>query len=205
MIIHEHKLIFIHIPKCAGRSIADAFGLPFDHYTAAYYHQQHTELWNEYRKFTIVRNPLDRFVSMYHYMMGCHHRRERICLSGTKPDFKKWLTANINAYQPDHYSFESVQGMRETDASLGSSFWFGSQRQRLCDVDQNLYEDINIYKFENLHSIHQLLKELTGKDIAIPHANKSNHRDYLSYYDQRLLQLIKLFSPAVIDCQNLGY
>lgn len=205
MIIHDYKLIFIHIPKCAGRSISDAFGLSFDHYTAAFYKQHQPELWQEYRKFTIVRNPLDRFVSMYHYMMGSHHQNEDICFLGKTPDFKTWLIANMNAYRSDDYSFESVQGMRETDSRLGSSFWFGSQTQRLCDYDGNLQESVNVYKFEYLNCIYKFLKDVTGKDLRIPHSNKSDHRNYLSYYDQDLLQLTEFFQPVLIDCQKLRY
>jgi|SRR5690554_273472 len=91
MISHKHKCIFIHIPKCAGSSIRDHFfqGMSFDwrgpNYDVLYgwcpkrkIHLQHAtakqlletelikeEVWDEYFKFTFVRNPWDRAYSDY--------------------------------------------------------------------------------------------------------------------------------------------
>ncbi|SFU61865.1 Sulfotransferase family protein [Pustulibacterium marinum] len=93
MISHEHKCIFIHIPKCAGSSIFNYFIDRKTHdvswkkpnYEVLYgwcpkrkIHLQHatakqlieTELiseahWKEYFKFTFVRNPWDRAYSDY--------------------------------------------------------------------------------------------------------------------------------------------
>lgn len=73
MITHDYKLIFIHVPKCAGRSINDVFNQRFDHFTARYYEKEYADQWKKYTKFTIVRNPFDRLVSIYTYMMK--HRR----------------------------------------------------------------------------------------------------------------------------------
>lgn len=90
MICHKNKIIFIHIPKCAGSSVEHYFEVkPFDWKTPNYQnltgwcpkrkiHMHHatanelleTELidedvWNEYYKFTIVRNPWSRAFSDY--------------------------------------------------------------------------------------------------------------------------------------------
>lgn len=95
MISHKHKCIFIHIPKAAGTSIESFFlndlGIHFEdkqalllgkstnkyqeprvisHLTARqtlYQHYISEELFNNYYKFSIVRNPIDRLYSTYNY------------------------------------------------------------------------------------------------------------------------------------------
>lgn len=95
MISHNHKAIFIHIPKAAGTSIEtyflDDLGLDFEdkhslilgrttnlyaapkvlsHLTAIQMLEQHyisQELFDSYFKFSIVRYPIDRLFSTYKY------------------------------------------------------------------------------------------------------------------------------------------
>lgn len=71
MIDHERKCIFLHIGRTGGTSIDHAFcGAP-----AEAKHWKPIDIikligiekWNEYFKFSFIRNPWDRMVSMYHY------------------------------------------------------------------------------------------------------------------------------------------
>ena len=81
---HRYKAIFIHIPKTAGTSIYTVLSIPQNEkhfYTAAHKIPSHQHLtptqlkpkipgpiWNNYFKFTVVRNPFDRVVSDYRYL-----------------------------------------------------------------------------------------------------------------------------------------
>lgn len=93
MISHRHKCIFIHIAKCAGTSIENAFGVNVENHNAAendflfgwdeknkLWLQHATpqtlidlnyislEDWNSYYKFIVYRNSWDRAYSDYFWM-----------------------------------------------------------------------------------------------------------------------------------------
>lgn len=88
MIIHEHKAIFVHIPKTAGSSIEVAFNTArqtregaIDEATGKFYpvttgKEKHYDaracrkhygrkIWRDYFKFTVVRNPWQRIHSWW--------------------------------------------------------------------------------------------------------------------------------------------
>lgn len=65
--------IFIHIPKTAGTSLLHALngrGGPRDHLPWTAYYIRSPKRFNTYFKFSFVRNPLDRALSAYNYLMA---------------------------------------------------------------------------------------------------------------------------------------
>ena len=74
MIIDQHKAIFVHIPKNAGTSIREYFGngsvriQPSKHADIHEIKRKFKNSYNNYRKFTIIRNPYDKMVSWYFYL-----------------------------------------------------------------------------------------------------------------------------------------
>ena len=109
MISHQHRCIFIHIPKVAGSSIVRFFdttnpqfapsSLPFDpndkdkfqppppHLRASDYVRYGLatkEQFDSYFKFAFVRNPFARLVSEYRYR-----------LLASKYDFNTWVTKEL--------------------------------------------------------------------------------------------------------------
>ena len=104
VINNKHKFIFVHVPKNAGTSITNllaSFSTPIDieiggtqmgellqpEYIKRYGISKHStsfaletvlgEVWNNYFKFAIVRNPFSRFISAYNFL-------------------RKWNSGNIN-------------------------------------------------------------------------------------------------------------
>ena len=74
MIIDKYKSIFIHIPKNAGTSIETFFAnnsfriQPNKHADIFEIKRKFKNSYNNYRKFTIIRNPYDKMVSWYFYL-----------------------------------------------------------------------------------------------------------------------------------------
>ena len=85
MISHDFKTIFVHIPKTGGTSIEAMFGFAeYDkfglltkdkvgkgkHWGAKEYYQYWEDFYKDYFKFTVVRNPWERDLSLYNMMKG---------------------------------------------------------------------------------------------------------------------------------------
>lgn len=188
MITHDYKLIFIHIPKCAGRSICDIFNQRFDHYTAYFYSKEYSRFWNEYKKFAIIRNPYERLVSMYHYIQQHRrHKHEPIGCNGSS--FKKWVEINF-IFNKD-FDYSSPEAERGNDWSIGSPFWFSSQKRFLSDNNDNLFDSIKLFKLDSgMHPVLDFLKS-NGVEIEnIKTINDSRHDEFMSYYDYNLFDLV---------------
>jgi len=73
MICDEHKTIFIHIPRNAGSSIKQAFNRAKDsspnYKTIEEVNKEYGPSIQSYYKWTIVRNPWSRELSLYHYAL----------------------------------------------------------------------------------------------------------------------------------------
>jgi hypothetical protein len=66
MISHEHKFIFVHVPKTGGTSIESLLDLSgAKHNTARQYRNFFPDVWKRYFSFAFVRNPWDRVLSFY--------------------------------------------------------------------------------------------------------------------------------------------
>ena len=105
-ILYDRKIVFIHIPKTAGTSIASALGREMDgsfslsHFTPSeakkYIFQ---DGWERFYSFSVVRNPWERYISLYHYHksglyaanVGINHSHRM----ATAFSFDEWMTFNI--------------------------------------------------------------------------------------------------------------
>jgi Sulfotransferase family len=71
MISHQHKCIFIHSPRCGGTTIESwicgvdwwAVEPATKHLLASQARKLYAQWWDEYFKFSIVREPVDRMIS----------------------------------------------------------------------------------------------------------------------------------------------
>ena len=62
-------VIFVHVPKCAGSALLDAYlGFQTGHVAATDYHDADPAFFDRAYVFTFVRDPLARFVSAYDHV-----------------------------------------------------------------------------------------------------------------------------------------
>ena len=163
MIIDQYKAIFVHIPKNAGTSIEKYFGngsvriQPNKHADIHEIKTKFKNSYNNYKKFTIIRNPYDKMVSWYFYL-------------------KRNLGENYNVIEFNEWIKDP------------SKFWHADDPidflKPQCECVDNT---VILLKFENLN---KELKQFFGKEINLPITNKSNHNNYLEYYNQESLDII---------------
>jgi len=131
---HEHKFIFIHIPKTAGltiRGLLEPFAgdlNPFlndlgnkfvsdriangldptpPHMNISGACQLLNVPWHEYTLVTVIRNPFDRFVSFYNYLKfnNLSHRLHPAASSLTLNQFVSFLIQDSGHDTASQYSF----------------------------------------------------------------------------------------------------
>jgi len=127
-------------------------------------------------KFAFVRNPWDRLVSRYAYLLRSkNHPRH------------KFIKA-MHSFE-DYLSWEIARGkMRQTDY--------------VCDARGNLIVDFIGY-FERLNEDFAKVCAQLNVKAELPRANTSSHRDYRTYYTPATRDLVaKHFRP---DLELFGY
>lgn len=195
MIDHNHKFVFIHVPKTAGTSIERFFGhnafhkkfrtgIPnkeimigfdsgsgkyFQHLTISEIHDLLGDDIASYFSFGFVRNPWSKIVSSYFFYKNHGFN-----------SFKDFL---LSSKIPDQSHLMSQY-----------DFFF--------DRDQQLVDFIG--RFENLDSDF----EFVCKKIGFPykkllHKNKSNHKHYTEYYDDETREIVA--QKYAKDIQHFGY
>jgi chondroitin 4-sulfotransferase 11 len=78
---HQHRCLFLHVPKNGGTSIKKALDMPGGgHPTWQVYANNYPDIWRNYASFAVVRNPWDRAVSAYHQakMKESHWHNEQM-------------------------------------------------------------------------------------------------------------------------------
>ena len=184
MIIDKEKLIFIHIPKTAGTSLAFYFDKNTEDLIPDKYgvlkHDKikviKTKIQNhkEYKKFTIVRNPYDRMVSWYFYL-------KNECLQSGLP-LEKAFPCNFIQWIKDPYG--SLYAKQKLNIyKNGKDINMGYLDPQYTFLDK----DVVVLKYENLNND---LNNFFKKEIKLPIKNSTNHEYYLNYYNKYALEIV---------------
>ncbi len=187
----DNQCVFVHITKSAGTSLAlSLFGeLPY-HYSAVQYRViLGRKDFDQFYKFTFVRNPWDRVYSAFSYLKG----------GGWNGDDKIWADENLG--EIDTFS-EFVMDWLSVD-KLGSHIHFWPQSKFICDRKGKPIIDYIGY-FENIDDdFNYILKQLSLQPKTLKRTNTSKRTDYTHVYTHEMKDKIaQIYSD---DIKNFGY
>ena len=179
-IYHHLKTIFVHVPKAAGTSIEQALrASPKDvvggHTTAVGFRSKYGELFHQYYKFALVRHPVDRFISAFHYRLQrpVHPAlgNEVVHQAGSLDAFLEKLAADPGLI------FRIVHLL--------------PQHQFICDATGSILVD-SIFKFENLPFIWKDISQRIGLPYhPLPKTNPSVRDHWEAYANPGLTAFVR--------------
>lgn len=172
---HQKSFLFIHIPKTGGTSIANAFGLDSTrkgHVTIQEAQSMlETNVYKNYYKFCIVRNPIDRFISLYNYARmeeSFYHSviNPEKALDGKHQDYDILVSATLD---------EAVQYLIQGKLVHSKNSWnlWQPQWKWILDSEEHIGVDF-IGRYENIQNeFKKITNHLGYNEIKLPHFNRS--------------------------------
>jgi hypothetical protein len=204
LLLPEREVAFIHINRTGGTSVVMAMMIDIGMFRSGKSIpellkacKQHSDIhniphtwhrkayrvkpllgkkWDKWFTFSVVRNPWDKMVSVFHKRKFLLGRKELRHLS-----FTKWLK-RVDELTPVRFS--------------------SHQYDWLSDANGNIMVDY-VGRFEDLAGSWAHVCDVTGMASDLPHANASKHKKYQSYYDKQAERIVaKRFSK---DIEHFGY
>jgi len=189
---HEKRLIFIHIPKNAGTSIMKAMGVEniFIDKTIPEYKEHYRDYWEEYTKFTVVRDPIDRFISAYKF---------------ARMDESGWfsVTGEEGLEKHHHYDICNSMDINEYvkyvyDNPKDINRWIVPQSWIISDENGNMEIDYYI-KYENLI---EDLKKINITEIEKLNTSKIDDESLIKLTNKSKKLLSEIYS---VDYKNFSF
>ncbi len=193
-----HKFIFVHIPKTAGVSIANALSMNClqCHNSAVEIKQilNKTEfgkkVWQEYFKFSFVRNPWSWVVSNIRYLADC---------LVVDVDPSAFLTRWMNDKKirvVDHFTAHLSEILEKNQCAYFLSEGESEDGELLLDF---------VGKFENLQQdFDYICNKVGAPQKMLLHENKTKqYKHYSEYYNEDTKQFIA--SKFAKDIEYFGY
>ena len=158
LVIGNSKILFIHIPKCAGTSFSKAlYGKPILHTTAKQYKKYFPKSFGKLFKFTIIRSPIERTLSAYNFIKSCGSREVSI-------DFKMIYKSK---------AFDNFENFVKIFLSKKENLYIDNIFRPQCDFifenNKLILDYVGI--IDNLEEVLKMLK-YKGHSINLEHTNK---------------------------------
>jgi hypothetical protein len=208
MISHKHKFIFIHIPKTGGTSIESIFKpSAVDKDVRLKHNPISTKIFqkpkfNDYFKFTIVRNPWDLVCSLYNYMWKSDYSWPMSWRKKKKVNAPYHLKLTLSEWVKDP-SFKHTSPRSLSIFSKPGRFAEKNQIDWLTNKKGKMIMDY-VGRFENLQSdFNVICKKIGIPSTKLSHTNKSNSKSYHKFYDDEAIDIVRRHYAR--DIEYFGY
>jgi len=209
MSLLNRKYLFVHINKSGGGVITNHMSnngnveITGKHRSLTKMLQCAKQLCNkginELTVFTVVRNPWERMLSMYLFYHSSNYNSPEF-FSGNLEidnDFNNWIKWI--------YSKDFPLSRIHSDVNI-FKYCFSNQLNWISKSNGELYDNVKILRFENLHNeLHELFtNEMKFKNINLEkkiHPTKHNH--YSTYYTNETRDLVAKHYAR--DIEYFGY
>ena len=166
----KHRCIFIHIPKTGGVSVAKSMiGKIAGHWTVLDYKNIFgKEDFNNYFKFSFVRNPFTRLISAYEFLQNGGYGASDEKIVSIVRSYTGW----------EHFIMEYL-----TPATAKANRHFKPQHYFICDSNDNLLVDY-LGRFEELEADYEYVRKKIGIGEPLKKLNltKSKKLTLQEYY-----------------------
>ena len=191
---------FVHVPKTGGTSIEHSLEPHLDkpfaggHTTAAQFALICPAEWRDYFSFGFVRNPWDRLLSAYRYLMQLPPE-----LGIEQQDFvrQRWLR-----YENDFEGFVGALAAEPTSIFFVAHLW--PQVYYLCDPSGEVMVDF-VGRYERLHEDWARVCHRIGIEAPLPHLRRTSERrpPYTAVYTPRSREQVATLYRQ--DIEAFGY
>jgi hypothetical protein len=197
---HQKKLIFVHIPRTGGTSISSV--LSNNEKSALNIHPLNKNFLSNslsnYFKFTSIRNPFDRLVSVYHYCI-----RENFSIV-----YSKTNNGIIFGKKNEMLSFEEFVFEVQNYKNSTSFYNYHKKFFILYPLSYWLYKNDKIcvdyiIRFENINEGWEYISKKFNLDRNLPKFNETKRDDYKSYYNSSTKKIVEEFYKD--DLNNFNY
>jgi hypothetical protein len=200
MIDHDKRLIFVHIQKTGGNSVAAALGLhpdcPEKHHFAPSLRTRYGEAaWGAYFKFSFVRNPWDRLVSWWSMIDA-----QRPAFEAGAPinRFQSFILRSASTF--DEFLDNCDEEIADGD---GRKWIYRNQSDYLTDASGAPLVDF-IGRYERIEQdFGNALLRAGLTSVALPRVNASIRRPYAEYFTPA--QAAKVGQRFAKDVTTFGY
>jgi hypothetical protein len=188
-ISRQKKLLFVHIQKTGGSSIAkvlsqkvpDAKSMLGIHDHALWARGALGTEYSELFKFAFVRNPWDRLVSWYTMI---EQRREMLPWSQLNQLWRYVLTHSTSF---EEFVSNCTATIDDIDGRKGFLY---NQLDYITDESGRLIVDF-VGRYENFErDVKEVFSALELDDVEVPHTNKSKRGHYSEYYSKTTEEIV---------------
>jgi len=201
MINHQFRCIFVHIPKTAGKSINRFFRMEWQKHKdlSRYSRELQPQLFSNYFKFAIVRNPWDRILSDYNFQKKksgtANEKLFAVDHEGKTRTFREWLYAVLS----NPFFYEARQWGAEVSAEIHR--W--SPQVDWISLNGKIGVD-TVLRMENLETDFENMCRMLGWPSGkLPCRNWKFHMHYSHYYDEVTQRLVEDYYAK--DIAAFGY